>query len=971
MPKQTIHAEIYNIAQTVSGPGPIYTCRRLTYTIRRDAAGQFRAEFPATDKMLERVSLKNTDLLFRVGGTVVFRGMVERINRVMDRKGKQLLIITGRDAVCGALAENTVGLLDLNYVYDAPSQIVGASNVPNRTLVISGDGYDTTVGSYRKQFAGETGLAALIKVASDLGEHFRPATNGDLEVIWLRTDTATAPVRLVASGGPLLHENPDVAIIEQVESDHNGEMMANRIYPYGAGNGAARLTLEYATNTMPSGYTMSTASNYIQKDDQQGLPSVRRAIHKLFNHIGIENSATYDITVTTTALTGATTIQVESIALPIASGTLLDLNGAGTDFVELSANVSVGANVLNVVATTFDVLDTDTLRYTNPVALEGAARQLATAALNYLKRVADPDVMVSYKLTVRNLPDTVEVGMLIPVLSQAPGFAIDDDLVILEITRSVDRNGQMPAVLTVVPVDWFDLGEAASIAEALAETQNYQAQDQPLDYAVLANAPTVYTQEEIEDFAAAMLTGNTGLIDATYNDGTGAITLTLDVSAADKILYSTAADVWAEAAITAFGRSLIDDADNSAARTTLGLGTIATEAETAYALLAGRSGGQRISGIASTGYALEVYRDLAAASTSAAVFAATQDNSGDDQPAARIQQDGTGAIVEAYDGVTLVLRAADGGRLDVYNIIRALTASGLRLEDDGGNLGISIADGGNVSIPLDLTVTGALTMDGSQDYTLDADSSGRLILQSQSSGSNSSFWLFAKDGDGTDAVEWQMFAVGTPTSLTNRERFIVGYDAANQLWNLNSEAAGSGTVRPFALKTGSNTNQLRLATNGDVGLSTGTIAAKLHVLQGTLGSEVLRLESTATNDDPRESVYQARAATTNATATTLWSMAVPATTTILLQAYVTARRTGGTSGTAEDGGGWVLGAIVKNVAGTATQVTGSPLSTSSAADQAWVAAFDVSGGDVRLRVTGAANNNVTWHATVRIYPVSS
>jgi len=117
-----------------------------------------------------------------------------------------------------------------------------------------------------------------------------------------------------------------------------------------------------------------------------------------------------------------------------------------------------------------------------------------------------------------------------------------------------------------------------------------------------------------------------------------------------------------------------------------------------YVKLAGRSGGQRVSGIASTGYALEVYRDLAAASTNSAVFAVTQDNASDDQDALRVQQDGTGDVVELLDGATVVLRVLDGGRLDVYNIIRALTASGLRLEDDGGNLGVFIEDGGDVGI---------------------------------------------------------------------------------------------------------------------------------------------------------------------------------------------------------------------------------------------------------------------------------
>lgn len=57
-------------------------------------------------------------------------------------------------------------------------------------------------------------------------------------------------------------------------------------------------------------------------------------------------------------------------------------------------------------------------------------------------------------------------------------------------------------------------------------------------------------------------------------------------TAADKMLYATASDTYAVTDLSAFGRSLIDDADASAARTTLGLGTAATTASTDYATAA-------------------------------------------------------------------------------------------------------------------------------------------------------------------------------------------------------------------------------------------------------------------------------------------------------------------------------------------------------------------------------------------------
>ena len=58
------------------------------------------------------------------------------------------------------------------------------------------------------------------------------------------------------------------------------------------------------------------------------------------------------------------------------------------------------------------------------------------------------------------------------------------------------------------------------------------------------------------------------------------------VTAADSMIYTTLSDTYATTPLTAAGRALLDDASASAQRTTLGLGTAATTASTAYATAA-------------------------------------------------------------------------------------------------------------------------------------------------------------------------------------------------------------------------------------------------------------------------------------------------------------------------------------------------------------------------------------------------
>lgn len=357
-----------------------------------------------------------------------------------------------------------------------------------------------------------------------------------------------------------------------------------------------------------------------------------------------------------------------------------------------------------------------------------------------------------------------------------------------------------------------------------------------------------------------------------------------------------------------------------------------------FLLLAGRSGGQRVTGIASTGYALEVYRDLAAASTDSAVLAATQDNVNDDQPAFRTQQDGTGALIAAYDGAVLVFELQDNGVIEAVAIQQTSVRELLQRWRVQGLTDASV-------FIANLTTNNTNFAPGIGGYAEDTGTSPLTVIGYIVSGLDS----------GT-----------TPVMVFDARR-----SSVSTLPHTGSASAVA--TRPLFRWANAGTQVMQIDADGKTAIgSPSSTLARLHVQAAAVGNAVQRLESIATNDDPAEIVYQGRAATTNNMQTTLLTVTIDASTTYYIEAVVIARRTGGTSGTAEDGAVYKLRASVKNVSGTATLIGGTATTAYSQEDQSgWDATIDVTGATARVRVTGATNNNVTWHCTARVYPVSS
>jgi hypothetical protein len=124
----------------------------------------------------------------------------------------------------------------------------------------------TTEGTYAA-FAGELVLNALTKIAERAGENFRLGAGRTLH--WLHTATgyAASGARAVMHTGSVRQDaNAAICQIVALEETRDTNDLVTRVYPFGAGNGKARVTMVNATLAMPSAdYVMDTANNYIRR----------------------------------------------------------------------------------------------------------------------------------------------------------------------------------------------------------------------------------------------------------------------------------------------------------------------------------------------------------------------------------------------------------------------------------------------------------------------------------------------------------------------------------------------------------------------------------------------------------------------------------------------------------------------------------------------------------------------------------
>lgn len=115
---------------------------------------------------------------------------------------------------------------------------------------------------------------------------------------------------------------------------------------------------------------------------------------------------------------------------------------------------------------------------------------------------------------------------------------------------------------------------------------------------------------------------------------------------------------------------------------------------------------------------------------------------------------------------------------------------------------------------------------------------------------------------------------------------------------------------------------------------------------------------------------KAKVLTTDASTTAILRVQVNEGKTVMLQASIVARRTGGAAGTIGDSAFYVLTGAYRNVGGVLTGI-GTPDLIGGEDQAGWNVGFSTSGDYAVVTVLGAVNNNITWEATVSTYEVGA
>jgi len=379
-------------------------------------------------------------------------------------------------------------------------------------------------------------------------------------------------------------------------------------------DGQGRLTAASDTNIAIATSAVTGLEEYIEDTASTMITGA--------THSGI--AATYDDTAGTLAL------NVDDFTLTLAgdltgSATVTNLGNAtltatiaansvalGTDTTgNYMSDVSAGTGIS--VSHTAGEGSTATITNSGVTSITGTANRIsADASTGDITLTLPDDVSIVQDLTVgRNLTVTGDLTVSgATVTIDAATLNVEDKNVILANVASPSDSSADGGGITLLGTtnhtfNWVNTTDSWTSSEHmdLASGKEYKIDGtKVLDSGELGSGITGSSLTSVgtigtgvwQGTAVGVAYGGTGATDAANARNNLGLAIGTNVQAydatlatiaglttvADRMIYFTAADTAAVATLTSFGRSLIDDTDAATARTTLGLGTMATQAST-------------------------------------------------------------------------------------------------------------------------------------------------------------------------------------------------------------------------------------------------------------------------------------------------------------------------------------------------------------------------------------------------------
>jgi hypothetical protein len=207
----------------------------------------------ATDPQRAAVTMRRVASIYALLNgtwTYVGGGYIDQIERRIGADGQTVLSVSGADhvrglahaLVSGEYDDTLAGILD---DIEPSGWTFTVANTPPQNALYTTLQYDTI-------------LAAVVRLAERAQTHWY--LNGRDELVFGHV-WADSGVRAIAARDDLSAEQ---AAIKSLGIDSESWDLATRVYPLGAGNSGSALTLAATSESAPTGYTLSTTSNYVE-----------------------------------------------------------------------------------------------------------------------------------------------------------------------------------------------------------------------------------------------------------------------------------------------------------------------------------------------------------------------------------------------------------------------------------------------------------------------------------------------------------------------------------------------------------------------------------------------------------------------------------------------------------------------------------------------------------------------------------